>query len=109
MGVLDAPLVGGAVLRKFVADVEKIDGDLIVLLTQHAGHSQRITAIIARSREDDHGLLIVPFRSDGARQGFGCAFHEIDGANGFMLHGIMVKFVDLIAGKNLHLGTKIQK
>ena len=109
VSVKDALLVGCAVFRQFVVDIEEINRYLVTLLTEHPGYCQRITAIVSGTGKDNHGLLTVPFRGDGSRQCFGCAFHQIYGADRLVLHGVMVEFVYLIAGKNLHLGTKIQK
>ena len=91
-------LVDGAVFREFVGGVEQVNRNLVVLVAQHTGHCQRIAAIVSRSGEYHHRLLVVPHRGDGARQRLGCAFHKVDGAYRFVLHRIMVQIVDLIAG-----------
>ena len=109
VGIENALLVGRAVFRQFVVDVEEVNGYFIVLLAEHSGHSQRVAAIVSGTCKDNHGLLRVPFGGDGSRQRFGCALHQVNGADRLMLHRVMVEFVYLIAGKNLHLGTKIQK
>ena len=53
--LLQTLLVGGAVGRQAPADVEQVDADCIVLLSQHACHGQCVAAVVAGAGKDDNG------------------------------------------------------
>ena len=101
-----AVAVGGAVWVDMTCDVEEVGCDIALGLQEHAGYSQAITAVAARSAEDDDALLLI----GACAQDFICdgttgAFHQVDGCDGLMLNGVKVQFAELATRENLHLRT----
>ncbi len=107
LAIDEALFVGGAVVRKFVVNVEEIHTDLVVLFCQKSCHGQGVASVVAGSGKDYHGRAVGPLVHDGACDGFCSSLHQVDRLDGLVRNGIVVKLVNLSSGENLHITAKL--
>ena len=95
-------LVGLAIFRQFVVDIEKIGAHIVVLLGQQTCRGQGIAAVVAGSGKNHDGGVNRKAVGNGTRDGLGGAFHQVNRTDGLVLYGVLVQLTNLGTCQNLH-------